>query len=268
MSITTEALSNGHSLLNGHSVQNGHSLQNGHGGPAETLDYDAPLSSTGRITSHDGIVGSWQQPLARPGHLPFEDTGNLERWSPEVRASVIDFELHSRLGFRADAEIAELWHTELGAAARPGLPAVTYQPLVTMVRPSEDKLLKQLELVTSYADLRQDRMSEILAQLPGPMAFISSIGFLHPDRTPWTIELINAALRLAVFVEMRFKHALACRRPIEFSPQIQPMILTPGHGTLPSGHATEAFISALVFWQLLRASGTEPYSSQSAVWRF
>ena len=62
MSLTTEALSNGHSLQNGHSVQNGHSLQNGHGGPAETLDYDSPLSTSGRITSHDGIVGSWQQP--------------------------------------------------------------------------------------------------------------------------------------------------------------------------------------------------------------
>lgn len=263
MSLTTEALSNGHSLQNGHSVQNGHSLQNGHGGPVETLDYDSPLSTTGRVTSHDGIVGSWQQPTVRPNHLPTEDPDNLERWSPEVRASVIDFELHSRLGFRAisSTNVAELWHAELGAATSPALPGVTYQPLVTMERPSEDKLLEQLTFVASYADLRQDRMSEILAQLPGPMAFMSSIAFLHPDRTRWTIELIDAALRLAVFAEMRFKHALACRRPIEFSPQIQPMILTPGHGTLPSGHATEAFISALVFWELLRASGTVPYNN-------
>ena len=37
------------------------------------------------------------------------------------------------------------------------------------------------------------------------------------------------------------KHALACRRPIEYSPQVQPMILTPSHGSLPSGHSTKSF---------------------------
>ena len=37
------------------------------------------------------------------------------------------------------------------------------------------------------------------------------------------------------------------------------MILTPAHGTLPSGHATEAFVSAYVLWMLLRKSGTVPY---------
>jgi hypothetical protein len=38
------------------------------------------------------------------------------------------------------------------------------------------------------------------------------------------------------------------------SPQLQPMIQTPGHGSLPSGHATEAHIVAYVLWKLLRAA--------------
>jgi len=70
-------------------------------------------------------------------------------------------------------------------------------------------------------------------------------------------------LRFANHVEMRFKHSLACKRPNEYSPQVQPMILTPGHGTLPSGHATEAFISALVLWKLLQASGSATYAASS-----
>jgi hypothetical protein len=60
------------------------------------------------------------------------------------------------------------------------------------------------------------------------------------------------------------KHALACRRPHEFSPQIQPMIVTPSHGTMPSGHSTETFASALVLWNLLKASGIKPYAE--AAW--
>ena len=45
---------------------------------------------------------------------------------------------------------------------------------------------------------------------------------------------------------MQIKHALAVRRPIEFSPQVQPTIVTPAHGSLPSGHATEAYTMAVV----------------------
>ena len=96
------------------------------------------------------------------------------------------------------------------------------------------------------AELREDRASEILSQLGPPIAFWTPIVNLHPSRTPKTLELLDAALRLANFVEMRFKHALACRRPLEYSSQVQPMILTPGHGSLPSGHSTEAFIVAHV----------------------
>ena len=54
---------------------------------------------------------------------------------------------------------------------------------------------------------------------------------------------------------MRVEHSLACRRPHEYSSQIQPMIPVALHGTLPSGHATEASTFAYVLWILLRDSG-------------
>jgi hypothetical protein len=45
------------------------------------------------------------------------------------------------------------------------------------------------------------------------------------------------------------------------------MIVTPGHGSLPSGHSTEAFMAATVFWSLLQAaavvSGALPYDQAS-----
>jgi hypothetical protein len=39
----------------------------------------------------------------------------------------------------------------------------------------------------------------------------------------------------------RIKLVFSTRRPVELSPQIQPMLPTPGHGAFPSGHANEAF---------------------------
>ena len=49
---------------------------------------------------------------------------------------------------------------------------------------------------------------------------------------------------------MRFKHALACARPADCSPQLQPMLLTPRHGSLPSGHSTQAYVIARVLQEL------------------
>ena len=78
---------------------------------------------------------------------------------------------------------------------------------------------------------------------------------LHPERSAKTIELINVILGLASVVAQRFKHSLCVRRPHEYSAQVQPIIQTPGHGSLPSGHATEAFAVA---WLLLRLLSSKP----------
>jgi membrane-associated phospholipid phosphatase len=129
-------------------------------------------------------------------------------------------------------------------------PRATSSRLATVIRPTPAIFMKQLDFLDTYADLREDRASEILAQMTPPVAFWSSIAYLHPDRTKKTLELLDAALGLVAAVEQRIKHALACRRPNEYSAQVQPMILTPGHGSFPSGHATEAHMIARILWEL------------------
>ena len=102
-----------------------------------------------------------------------------------------------------------------------------------------------------------------MTQLNGGLTFIAAIPFLHPARTPYTLELLAATQRLANFCHMRLKQALASRRPNEYAAQVQPMILTPSHSAFPSGHATEAFMAAIVLWKLLQAAsitnGLKPY---------
>lgn len=109
---------------------------------------------------------------------------------------------------------------------------------------------RQLQYVLDYAELRADRQAEILSQIPQLMTYWAAVAGLHPDRHRRTLELLGAANRLAIAVEMRVKHAVALARPVELSPQVQPMIQTPGHSSFPSGHSTEAHCMARVLMAL------------------
>jgi membrane-associated phospholipid phosphatase len=125
-------------------------------------------------------------------------------------------------------------------------------------RPKKSTFEAQIPLVLSWAELRNERATEIMAQIDPPYAFWSSIIYMHPDRTRRTFELINLVLQLCVYVEMRIKHSLACWRPVEHNAQVQPMINTPGHGSFPSGHATQVFAVAHVLKSLLNLKPTNP----------
>jgi membrane-associated phospholipid phosphatase len=125
-------------------------------------------------------------------------------------------------------------------------------------RPKKTTFEKQIPLVLSWAELRNERATEIMAQIDPQYAFWSSIVYLHPDRTRRTFELINIVLQFCVYVEMRFKHALACYRPVEYNAQVQPMLTTPGHGTFPMGHATQAYAVAHVLKSLLKLNPAKP----------
>ena len=141
--------------------------------------------------------------------------------------------------------------TNAGATLSYGVAAAASTPFVVVSRPGKATFEAQLDLVAGYADLREDRSAEILSQLVPQFAFWSSVVNLLPARTKWTMELMELALRLANFVEMRFKFALAVRRPHELSAQIQPMIPCPGHGSFPSGHSTEAHTVAYLLSELI-----------------
>jgi hypothetical protein len=57
---------------------------------------------------------------------------------------------------------------------------------------------------------------------------------------------------------MRFKQAMACYRPVEYNAEVQPMITTPGHGSFPMGHATQAYAVAYVLKKLLKLDPHKP----------
>lgn len=96
---------------------------------------------------------------------------------------------------------------------------------------SDTKLLAALNGVLAEAALRPDRMDEILAQVTLPYAFYAASLNLQPGRHRYTFELLAAVWRFSTVVVMQFKHAFGIRRPADRSPLIQPVLLTPGHGS-------------------------------------
>jgi hypothetical protein len=118
--------------------------------------------------------------------------------------------------------------------------------LVALTRPDYDQFRRELDAVHAASAERAERATEILAQVVPPQAWWASIVNLRPGRHRHTMEFVDAVLNLVVIFVYRLKHHAGCPRPVEYSPQIQPLIPTPGHDSWPSGHATEAFAAARV----------------------
>jgi membrane-associated phospholipid phosphatase len=201
---------------------------------------DALIKTRGALV--DAPAGATLSP-AMPG---IDDAMSMTNWAPFVRQHVLLFDLISALHFETGDEVAWLHHCAPTTKAPPG-PYL----IAMMRRPAPPVFEAQVKLVDAWADLREERTSEILSQLTPQFAYWNAVASLNLERRPKTLELMCLALAFASFVEMRFKHALACPRPVEYSPHIQPIIATPLHGSLPSGHATEAFMIVHLIEKLL-----------------
>jgi hypothetical protein len=110
----------------------------------------------------------------------------------------------------------------------------------------------QIAAVLSHAALRTERSAEILTQIDGQGPFWAALLPARLALLPVLQEVLTAVLQVTVVIEMRFKHLFACPRPLDWSPQVQPMITTPGHGTYPMGHAAQVFAAAHVLKIMLR----------------
>jgi hypothetical protein len=168
------------------------------------------------------------------------DFDNLKRWDSRTRNVAIVGDLLQKIGYKTDGEIVSLIY-EGGSKTK---------SLVDFHRPSRETFMNQMPIVFSRAKQRESRIIEILDQLTPPYAQWARIAGLDPERTKFTYELIDVALQFALIVTQKIKHELCVPRPYEYSAYLQPIIQTPGHGALPSGHSTEAHLIALLLGSL------------------
>ncbi|MFN7123199.1 MAG: phosphatase PAP2 family protein [Hydrogenophaga sp.] len=202
------------------------------------------------LLSRAAIVGPFTGANLHVNEPAFDKPANLALWADGPRVEACFTELVEGLLFRTRSgpKEAMLEFANLQASN------IQRKPLVKLRAPTKPQFKKQLDLVAAYADLRADRAAEIVAQMGLPVAFWSSLVGLTAHRHKKTLQLLDLMFSLCVHVEMRFKHIFASLRPVAMSPQIQPMIETPGHGSWPSGHATEAFAFAVLLEALLNAA--------------
>jgi PAP2 superfamily len=186
--------------------------------------------------THDAIVGYW---VAAPGELRTPAAPQDLHYLSEVRR--VQILLGAMSGsFRVNNPRAGA--AEIHAGGR---------KIFETERPDETRLKNQMMLVANYADLRVDRSAEIIAQTADIMPFFGSIASLASPAKKHTGELLSAVQSLCVLIEMQVKHFCWTPRPIDFAPEIFPIIQTPDHSGFPSGHATEAFALATVLHRLM-----------------
>jgi len=178
----------------------------------------------------------WQQNSEKL--LPKGSDQTLLRLQPNVRAALAEMELLQHLTFDRDQEGTD------SVRRQASMSQSTNAKIVTLAAPYRDEFVQQLEQVFAFADLRAERSGEILSQVVPQTAYWSAIAALTPERHRYTLELLGIGLRFAMMVVMRFKLMLNCPRPGEYTPLVQPMVLTPGYSAYPSGHATEAYFAA------------------------
>lgn len=185
---------------------------------------------------------------------------NLARWSAGVRAASIQQALQSSFHVEYDAAAQTVWGIHLDKPAggmRQGAGVRTVS-VFSLRKPGEADFEAQLQWVFQAAtDQRKDRFEEVLAQMEFPWPLWVAALNLQPGRHRHTIEMIGQALGFATAVYHRSKQELACLRPADRSPLVQPIIATPEHGSLPSGHATESYLVATLLPALL---GQSPHS--------
>ncbi|WP_299628862.1 phosphatase PAP2 family protein [uncultured Tateyamaria sp.] len=182
------------------------------------------------------------------------NSSSLEHLDMYPRSAVVDWELLSGLDLathlNADPD-QEGDRVILSHRTTDG----TTMPFLELIAPGRDVFAKQLVHVGDAAGEREERFDEINIQLADLLSFYTGLTFIHPARQPHVMEFVRSALRFCVLVEFRIKHAFTRPRPVAFSSSVMPIIQTPSHSTLPSGHATEAFFLATLFKHFYSTSG-------------
>ncbi len=168
---------------------------------------------------------------------------HLWRWSPEFRVKTVACELISRTQVVAQTVLVLRDIQQSGKGYQ-----FSAETLFSLEPPWPPVYIAdQIDKVLRAVVEREDRLPEILSQAAGFWPFYESIIGFSLDSAPSLAEVLAVGEDWVIHVLMALKHACAIHRPVQSNSLVLPVIATPGHGSLPSGHATTAaFTSELL----------------------
>lgn len=174
------------------------------------------------------------------------------RWGSEFRVRAVAADLCGRF-FVQDRT---LYWTDRPTLGQPlsiaGIEVMTIETIT-----SAGGWNQQIDKVLRAAVEREDRLPEILTQAGNFWPFFQAITGIYGMAAPRTTELFDVAWQWTDQIVMAFKNQIADLRPSQRSSSVTPVIATPGHGSLPSGHATFAALTSELFTALLYPQGSE-----------
>lgn len=187
---------------------------------------------------------------------------HLWRWAPEFRHAQLVGALLGRFQVHGRA----LWMLDPGSD--PDTPQVQATKMLELqLEESPDFWGKQLDKVLRAAVEREDRMPEILSQASDMWPFFESVIGFRRAALPRTAELLNIAHDAALHLTMGLKHGVHQQRPVHLSTRVMPLVATPAHGSLPSGHATLATLTSVMISGLLYSARGDSTYLQERQWQ-
>ena len=187
---------------------------------------------------------------------------HLWRWAPEFRHAQLvgavlgRFQVHGRA----------LWMLDPGRGGAPS--AVRATKVLEFQVPQQPGFWEdQLDKVLRAAVEREDRMPEVLSQASDIWPFFESVIGFRRAALPRTDELLNIAHDAALHLTMGLKHGVHQQRPLHLSSRVMPLVATPAHGSLPSGHATLATLTSVMISGLLYSARGQSTYLQERQWQ-
>ena len=177
-----------------------------------------------------------------------EKLNALWRWQSPFRVKTVVAELMGRFGV-GNGSVYRLVQTSTTTLAAPTLAVESVFDLGNP--PPVVKLNEQIDKVLRAAVEREDRLPEILSQMDDMGPFFDTICGLQMSQVPAVAELLTVAHEWALHIIMMLKHGVQADRPWQCSALVMPAIPTPGHGSLPSGHAALAAMVSELLMALL-----------------
>jgi hypothetical protein len=136
------------------------------------------------------------------------------------------------------------------------------------IGPIPDGAATAIELteLRALVEHRAGVLAEAMAQRDGMAEYWRGLLMINRVAHPYNDAMIRIAMRVGQFQSMWYKNQFKRPRPSQLAPDLMPPINPPGHPAFPSGHATEAYLLAGCFKEVMtQANALTPTSAATQV---